>query len=157
MHISSQKLMYEVSLCKLRFLVFLFVSVLCSCLCMYKICSYKAQSLPKRIYSNLKEKPGPDWAKTPHEYTPPHVCVTIRGVTGHKIHGSVLYDTVVSQFGTFPIWGVGQLVTSQCWKCFKPWRRANGYHTSTHLQTKCKIHAGDHLNQSFHYKQKVKV
>ncbi len=26
-----------------------------------------------------------------------------------------------------------------------------------HVQTKCKIHAGEHLNQSFHYKQKVKV
>ncbi len=25
------------------------------------------------------------------------------------------------------------------------------------MQTKCKIYAGEHLNQSFHYKQKVKV
>ncbi len=29
------------------------------------------------------------------------VCVCIRGVMVYKIHGSVRYDTVVSQFGTF--------------------------------------------------------
>ncbi len=39
----------------------------------------------------------------------------IRGVTVHKIHGSVRYDTVVSRFGMFSIRGAGQLVTSQCW------------------------------------------
>ncbi len=63
-----------------------------------------------------------------------------RGVTVHKIHGSVRYDTVVSRFGMFSIRGAGQLVTSQCWKyfCFKTWRRANGYHTSTRLHT-CKL------------------
>ncbi len=58
----------------------------------------------------------------------------IRGVTVHKIHGSVRYDTVVSRFGPFSIrggGGLGQLVMSQCF--FKPWRRANGYHTSTRL------------------------
>ncbi len=26
-----------------------------------------------------------------------------------------------------------------------------------HMQTKCKIYAGEHLNQSFHYEQKVKA
>ncbi len=47
------------------------------------------------------------------------VCiVSIRGVTFHKIHGSVRYDTVVSRFGMFSIRGAGQLVTSQCWKYF---------------------------------------
>ncbi len=35
-----------------------------------------------------------------------------RGVTVHKIHGSVRYDTVVSRFGMFSIRGAGQLVTS---------------------------------------------
>ncbi len=34
-------------------------------------------------------------------YLPP--CIYIRGVTVHKIHGSVRYDTVVSRFGTFSI------------------------------------------------------
>ncbi len=29
----------------------------------------------------------------------------VRGVTVHKIHGSVRYDTVVSRFGTFSIRG----------------------------------------------------
>ncbi len=50
----------------------------------------------------------------------------IRGVTVHKIHGSVWYDTVVSWFSMFSIWG-GQLVMLQCWKyfCFKPWGRVN--------------------------------
>ncbi len=63
------------------------------------------------------------------------VYIHIRGVTVHKIHGSVRYDTVVSRFGMFLIRGAGQLVMSQCWKyfCFKPWGRANGYQTSTHL------------------------
>ncbi len=83
----------------------------------------------------------------------------IRGVTVHKIHSSVRYDTVVSRFGTFSIRG-GQLVMSQCF--FKPWRRANDITQARvctrvcTMQTKCKIYAGD-LNQSFHYKQKVKV
>ncbi len=65
--------------------------------------------------------------------------VFTRGVTVHKIHGSVRYNTVVSRFSMFSIAGVGKLVTSQCWKylCFKPWRRANGYHTSTHLHHLC--------------------
>ncbi len=59
---------------------------------------------------------------TPRQY--------IRGVTVHKIHGSVRYDTVVSRFGMFSIHGAGQLVTSKCWKyfCLKPWRQ-----TRTHL------------------------
>ncbi len=63
------------------------------------------------------------------------IYIYIRGVTVHKIHGSVRYDTVVSRFGMFSIRGAGQLVTSQCWKyfCFKPWRQANGYQTSTRL------------------------
>ncbi len=38
------------------------------------------------------------------------VCVCIRGVTVHKIPGSVRYDTVVSRFGTFSIWGGGNLL-----------------------------------------------
>ncbi len=44
--------------------------------------------------------------------------IYIKGVTVHKIHGSVRYDTVVSRFGS----ARGQLVTSQCWKyfCFEP-------------------------------------
>ncbi len=121
MHISSQKLMYEVTVsvsCDFLF-SFSLVCYVAVCACIRSAVT-KLKVSQKRICSNLKEKPGPDQAKTPHEYTPPHVYVTISGVTGHKIHGSVLYDTVVSQFGTFPIWGVGQLVTSQCWKCFKP-------------------------------------
>ncbi len=63
--------------------------------------------------------------------------VYIRGVTVHKIHGSVRCDTVVSRFGMFSIRGAGQL--SQCWKyfCFKPWRRANGFQTSTRLHQGC--------------------
>ncbi len=61
------------------------------------------------------------------------IRVNIRGVTVHKIHGSVRYDTEMSRFGSFSIQGAGQMVTLQCWKyfCFKPWRRANGYYTST--------------------------
>ncbi len=47
----------------MRFLVFLFFSVLCSCLCMYKICSYKAQSLPQKDLFYLKEKADPDGLK----------------------------------------------------------------------------------------------
>ncbi len=48
-----------------------------------------------------------------------YVCMfdqfpNIRGVTVHKIHGLVRYDTVVSRFGLFSIRGAGQLVTSQC-------------------------------------------
>ncbi len=35
-----------------------------------------------------------------------------RGVTVHKIHGSVRYDTVVSRFGMFSIRGAGQLLRS---------------------------------------------
>ncbi len=31
------------------------------------------------------------------------ICIQIRGVTVHKMHGSVRYDTVVSRFGTFSI------------------------------------------------------
>ncbi len=46
----------------------------------------------------------------------------------HKIHGSVRYDTVVSRFGKFSIWGVGPLVTSQ-------------FSMLETLQTKCKIYA----------------
>ncbi len=57
----------------MRFLVFLVFSVLCSCLCMYKICSYKAQSLPQKDLFYLKEKADPNRAKTPHSNTPPHV------------------------------------------------------------------------------------
>ncbi len=56
----------------MRFLVFLFFSVLCSCLCMYT--SYKAQSLPQKDLFYLKEKADPDRAKTPYSNTPPHVC-----------------------------------------------------------------------------------
>ncbi len=50
-------------------------------------------------------------------------------------HGSVRCDTVVSRFGMFSIRGAGQLFALRCWKyfCFKPWRRANGYQTSTRL------------------------
>ncbi len=80
------------------------------------------------------------------------------------MYGSIRYSGVTVRY-VFDT-GAGQLFMSQCWKyfCFKPWRRANGYHTITRLhqgfytlQTKCKIYADEHLNQSFHYKQKVKV
>ncbi len=41
----------------MRFLVFLFFSVLCSCLCMYKICRVtKLKVYYKRIYSILKRR-----------------------------------------------------------------------------------------------------
>ncbi len=36
--------------------------------------------------------------------------IYIRGVTVHKIHGSVRYDTVVSRFGMFSIRGAGRNV-----------------------------------------------
>ncbi len=39
-----------------------------------------------------------------------YIYIYIRGVTVHKIHGSVRYDTVVSWFGTFSIRGAGQLL-----------------------------------------------
>uniref|UniRef100_A0A673LFY7 E3 SUMO-protein ligase PIAS1-like n=1 Tax=Sinocyclocheilus rhinocerous TaxID=307959 RepID=A0A673LFY7_9TELE len=44
-----------------------------------------------------------------------HICT--RGVTVHKIHGSIRHSGVTVRFGTGVI-----LVTSQCWKyfCFKP-------------------------------------
>ncbi len=48
----------------MQFLFFLFFSVLCRCLSIYKICSYKAQSLPQKDLFYLKEKAEPDWAKT---------------------------------------------------------------------------------------------
>ncbi len=50
----------------MKFLVFPFFSVVCSCLCMYKICSYKARILPQKDVFYLKEKADPDRAKTPH-------------------------------------------------------------------------------------------
>ncbi len=34
-----------------------------------------------------------------------YIYIYIRGVTVHKIHGSVRYDTVVSRFGMFSIRG----------------------------------------------------
>ncbi len=52
------------------FLFLLFFSVLCSCLCVYKICSYKAQSLPQKDVFYLKEKNDPARAKTSHSNTP---------------------------------------------------------------------------------------
>ncbi len=63
----------------MRFLVFLFFSVLCSCLFVhvYDLQSYKAQSLPQKDLFYLKEKADPDRAKTPHSNTPPHVYVTM--------------------------------------------------------------------------------
>ncbi len=64
-----------------------------------------------------------------NRYTPnKYIYIYIRGVTVHKIHGSVRYDTVVSRFGKFSIWGVGPLVTSQ-------------FSMLETLQTKCKIYA----------------
>ncbi len=36
-----------------------------------------------------------------------YIYIYIRGVTVHKIHGSVRYDTVVSRFGMFLIGGGG--------------------------------------------------
>ncbi len=36
-----------------------------------------------------------------------YIYIYIRGVTVHKIHGSVRYDTVVSRFGMFSIRGAG--------------------------------------------------
>ncbi len=36
-----------------------------------------------------------------------YIYIYIRGVTVHKIHGSVRYDTVVSRFGMFSIRGRG--------------------------------------------------
>ncbi len=84
----------------------------------------------------------------------------IRGVTVHKIHGSVRYDTVVSRFGTFSIRGGN-------WLCRNVFLNHEGEPMDITqarvctrvctMQTKCKIYAGEHLNQSFHYKQKVKV
>ncbi len=78
---------------------------------------------------------------------------------GHKIHGSVRYDTVVSRLGMFSIRGAGQLITSQCWKyfCFKPWRQANGYQTSTRANFVQDLCRWTSYSQSIHYKQKVKV
>ncbi len=38
-----------------------------------------------------------------------YIYIYIRGVTVHKIHGSVRYDTVVSRFGMFSIRGAGQV------------------------------------------------
>ncbi len=35
------------------------------------------------------------------------IYIYIRGVTVHKLHGSVRYDTVMSRFGTFSIRGRG--------------------------------------------------
>ncbi len=49
------------------------------------------------------------------EYVPKHttgnqfLMVNSRGVTVHKIHGSVRYDTVVSRFGMFSIRGGGAM------------------------------------------------
>ncbi len=43
-----------------------------------------------------------------------YIYIYIRGVTVHKIHGSVRYDTVVSWFGTFPIRGGGGGGGGQC-------------------------------------------
>ncbi len=89
-----------------------------------------------------------------------YVClpaVIYRGVTVHKIHGSVWYDTVVSWFGMFSIRGAGQLVMSQCWKyfCFKhegePMDITQArictrvYTRAYNVQTLCKIYAGELL------------
>ncbi len=52
-----------------------------------------------------------------------HKYIYIMGVTVHKIHSSVRYDTVMSRlFGMFSNTGAGKLFTAQCWKyfCFKP-------------------------------------
>ncbi len=38
------------------------------------------------------------------------IYIYIRGVTVHKIHGSVRYDTVVSRFGMFSIRGAGAML-----------------------------------------------
>ncbi len=46
---------------------------------------------------------------TPSVYVCIYIYIYIRGVTVHKIHGSVRYDTVVSRFGMFSIRGAGQL------------------------------------------------
>ncbi len=62
----------------MRFLVFLFFSVLCSLFVhVYDLQSYKAQSLPQKDLFYLKEKSDPDRAKTPHSNTPPNVYVTM--------------------------------------------------------------------------------
>ncbi len=44
---------------------------------------------------------------TTHIYTHIYTYIHIRGVTVHKIHSSVRYDTVVSRFGMFSIRGGG--------------------------------------------------
>ncbi len=64
----------------MQFLVFLFFSVLGSCLCMYKhkrLRCYKAQSIPQKDVFGLKEKADSNRAKTPHSNTPPHVYITM--------------------------------------------------------------------------------
>ncbi len=62
----------------MQFLVFLFFSVLCSCLCMYKICRVtKLKVSHKKDLFYLKEKADQDRAKTAHSNTPPHVYFTM--------------------------------------------------------------------------------
>ncbi len=43
--------------------------------------------------------PGIFWSRRPT--TTIYIYICIRGVTAHKIHGSVQYNIVVSWFGTF--------------------------------------------------------
>ncbi len=77
-----------------------------------------------------------------------------RGVTVHKIQGTVRYDAVVSRFGTFSRRGAGQLFTLQTMKMSQCILHK---HTFVPGFVHSKIYAGEHLNQSFHYKQKMKV
>ncbi len=93
--------------------------------------------------------------------------VNIRGVTIHKIHCSVRYNTVVLRFSTFLMGGGG----GGNWSCCNVGNISVLNHECETMditqacvctrvctmQTKCKIYTGEHLNQSFHYKQKVKV
>ncbi len=90
--------------------------------------------------------------------------IITKGVTVHKIHGSVQYNTVVSRFSTFSIQGWGN------WLCCNVGNISVLNHEGEPMditkvcvctkvctmQTKCNIYAGEHL-KSFHYKQKVKV
>ncbi len=65
------------------------------------------------------------------------VCICIRGVTVHKIHGSVRYDTVVSRFGMFSMQGAGN------------WLRHNVGNISV-LNHEGKPHTSRRLHQGLH-------
>ncbi len=90
-----------------------------------------------------------------------HKCkcknIYIRGVTVHKIHDSIRHSSVRFRYGGRGNWlyrNVGNISVlnheGELMDMFAP-----GF---AHVQTKCKIYAGEHLkSQSIHYKQKVKV